>query len=198
LPAVCKQNAPLDNSRYFWLGAVATTQVEAVELRSTVEPFADPFAKRNMLVALSGLIGNPPELLELDELELLLELDELELLELELDELELLELDELELLLELEELLELDELELLLDVLPVLSISMPPARELLTTDVYWMTILPLLLALAANCWTFAIYCPPAVLKMSKAVSTCVPLIETLNVRDPAAAKKYSQKCRRTV
>jgi hypothetical protein len=71
------------------------------------------------------VIVPPPELLELEELELLLdELLELEELELLLDE--LLELEELELL--LDELLELEELELLLEdeLLALLVATMAP------------------------------------------------------------------------
>jgi len=134
--------------------------------------------------AIYGLAAVPPQLIAMTVVPpvvelLLLELDELELL-LELDELLELEL----LLLELELELELLELELP----PGFWISIPSNSDWFTTEVQTMTIWPLLLALVENCWIVAIYSPPAVLKMSKAASTCVPLIETLNVRSPAAPK----------
>src|SRR5215468_5558094 len=44
----------------------------------------------------------------------------------------------------------------------------------------------------------ALFWAPAVAKISKLVNTCVPLILTLKVRDPAVVKKVSAKCRRTV
>jgi hypothetical protein len=148
VPAVCRQYAPLDNSRYFRLGAETTAHPDEAESRLTVEPFAVPAAHRKRLVALSGDTVKPPELelLELDELEeLLLELDELLLDELlELDELELLEL-------------ELDELP------PVVWICMPLICALSITVVKRITICPPLLALVENCWILAMYSPPAVL-----------------------------------
>jgi hypothetical protein len=58
----------------------------------------------------------------------------------------------------------------------------------LITVVKAMTIWPLLLALAENCWTLAMYSPPAAAKMSKSVRTCVPLIVTLDSRAPAASQ----------
>src|ERR1035438_5788204 len=48
-----------------------------------------------------------------------------------------------------------------------------------------MVMTPLLGATSLNCSTTALYSPPAVAKMSKLVSTCVPSIRTLKVREPA-------------
>ena len=63
---------------------------------------------------------------------------------------------------------------------------MPETFALSFTFVNLMTTCPLPLAVAANCWTSAMFFPPASLKMSKLLSTCVPLIDTLNSRWPAA------------
>src|SRR5260370_9313113 len=60
-----------------------------------------------------------------------------------------------------------------------------------------MPIVPVPVAFVVNCCTVALLAAPAVAMMSKLVSTCVPLIETLNLRCPAAVQKISAKCRRT-
>ena len=64
------------------------------------------------------------------------------------------------------------------------SISIPLTSELFTTDVNTITNCPLEFAGSVNCWMLAMFCPPAAAKMSKFVSTCVPLMLTLNVARP--------------
>ena len=61
---------------------------------------------------------------------------------------------------------------------------MPFTSELLTTVVNTITYCPLEFAASENCWMLAMFCPPAVAKMSKSVSTGVLLMLTLNVRCP--------------
>jgi hypothetical protein len=72
---------------------------------------------------------------------------------------------------------------------------MPLMSALLTTDVNVITYWPLEFAASVNPWMLAMFCPPEAAKMSKLVSTCVPLVVTLNVREPAVVKKVSAKCR---
>src|SRR5215472_3468966 len=76
--------------------------------------------------------------------------------------------------------------------------SIPLTRELLTTDVNWITYCPLEFAVSVNCSITALFSAPAAAKMSKLVRTCVPLMLTLKVLDPADEKKVSAKCNRTV
>ena len=76
--------------------------------------------------------------------------------------------------------------------------SMPLTWALSLTVTNWMVIAPALLAVAVNDSATALYSPPAVAKMSKLVSTWVPLIRTLKVRDPAAVQYSSAKSRRTL
>src|SRR5215831_15662844 len=76
--------------------------------------------------------------------------------------------------------------------------SIPLSSELLTTEVNWTTYWPLELAFIVNCSMTALFCAPAVAKISKLVNTCVPLMLTSKVRDPAELKNVSAKCRRTV
>ena len=75
---------------------------------------------------------------------------------------------------------------------------MPLTWALSLTVTNWMVIAPLLGATAVNCSTTALYSPPAVAKMSKLVSTCVPLMRTLKMREPAVVQYSSAKCSRTV
>src|SRR3569833_1820693 len=75
--------------------------------------------------------------------------------------------------------------------------TIPLTSALSTTVVKAIIIWPLEFAAALNCWTFALNSPPAAAKMSKFVSTWLPLIETLKVRCPDAVWAYSAKCRRT-
>src|SRR5215510_5029757 len=77
-------------------------------------------------------------------------------------------------------------------------ISIPLTRELSLTLVNWITYWPLELAFTVNCWMIALFLAPAAAKISKLVSTCVPLMVTLKMREPAADQKVSAKCRRTV
>src|SRR5215831_17046622 len=77
-------------------------------------------------------------------------------------------------------------------------ISIPLTRELSLTVVNWITYWPLELAFTVNCWMIALFLAPATAKISKLVSTCVPLMVTLKMREPAADQKVSAKCRRTV
>src|SRR5260370_6496190 len=76
--------------------------------------------------------------------------------------------------------------------------SMPLIRALSVTVVKTRLIWPLALAVAVNCSITALFIAPAVAKMSKLVSTCVPLLDTLKMRWPAAVQNVSAKCRRTV
>src|SRR5215472_9542052 len=76
--------------------------------------------------------------------------------------------------------------------------SIPLTRELSFTVVNLITYWPLELAFTVNCSMTALFLAPAVAKMSKLVNTCVPLMLTLNTREPAADQKVSAKCRRTV
>src|SRR5580698_6877765 len=77
-------------------------------------------------------------------------------------------------------------------------ISMPLTWALSLTVTNWMVIVPVLDAVAVNGSITAMYSPPAAAKMSKSVSTWVPLISTLKVRDPAVVQYSSAKCSRTV
>src|SRR5260370_31161716 len=77
------------------------------------------------------------------------------------------------------------------------SISIPLINALLVTDVNVITNCPLEFAAAVNCWMFAMFCPPDAATMSKFVNTCVPLMLTLNTREPVVVKNVSAKCRRT-
>src|SRR5262250_780555 len=70
-------------------------------------------------------------------------------------------------------------------VIPGYCTSIPLTSELSFTEVNLITYCPLELALAVNCSITALFLAPAVAKMSKLVSTCVPLMVTLNIRDPA-------------
>src|SRR5689334_17790200 len=60
--------------------------------------------------------------------------------------------------------------------------SMPLMRALSVTVVNTITYWPLELALAVNDLMSARFWPPAVWKISKLASTCVPLMITLNTR----------------
>ena len=73
---------------------------------------------------------------------------------------------------------------------------MPLTWALSLTVTNWMVIAPALLAVAVNDSAAALNSPPAVAKMSKLVRTCVPLMRTLKVRDPAAVQYSSAKSRR--
>ena len=64
---------------------------------------------------------------------------------------------------------------------------MPLTWALSLTVVNWMVNVPLVGATAVNCSTTALYSPPAVAKMSKLDSTCVPSMETLKVRGPPSS-----------
>jgi len=75
---------------------------------------------------------------------------------------------------------------------------MPLISALFVTDVNVITYWPLEFAASVNCWMLAMFCPPDAATMSKFVSTCVPLIVTLNTREPVVVKNVSQKCKRTV
>ena len=75
---------------------------------------------------------------------------------------------------------------------------MPLTWALSLTVVNWMVNVPLVGATAVNCSTTALYSPPAVAKMSKLVSTCVPSMETLKIREPAVVQYSSAKCSRIV
>ena len=63
--------------------------------------------------------------------------------------------------------------------------SMALTFALSFTVVKAIVILPLASAVALNDWTFALFAPPAVAKMSKLLSTCWPLMLTLKRRWPA-------------
>src|SRR5215472_13202776 len=76
--------------------------------------------------------------------------------------------------------------------------SIPLTRELSFTVVNWITYWPLALAFTVNCSMTALFLAPVVAKISKLVNTCVPLIVTLNTREPDAVQKVSAKCKRTV
>ena len=65
---------------------------------------------------------------------------------------------------------------------------MPLMSALFVTDVNVITICPLAFAVAVNCWMLAMFSPPEAFTMSKFVSTCVPLMLTLNTREPAVVK----------
>ena len=75
---------------------------------------------------------------------------------------------------------------------------MPLTWALSLTVVNWMVILPVLSAATVNCSTTALYSAPAVARMSKLVSTCLPLMVTLKMREPAVVQYSSAKCSRTV
>ena len=75
---------------------------------------------------------------------------------------------------------------------------MPLISALFVVDVNLIVICPLASAVAVNCWMLAMFCPPDAATMSKFVSTCVPLMLTLNTREPLVVKNVSQKCKRTV
>src|SRR5215470_1096425 len=77
-------------------------------------------------------------------------------------------------------------------------ISIPLTRELSFTVVNWITYWPLALAFAVNCSMIALFLAPAAAKISKLLNTCVPLMLTLKIREPAADQKVSAKCSRTV
>src|SRR5262249_25101615 len=77
-------------------------------------------------------------------------------------------------------------------------ISIPLTRELSFTVVNWITYWPFALAFTVNCSMTALFLAPVVAKISKLVNTCVPLIVTLNIREPAAVQNVSAKCKRTV
>src|SRR5215831_7564322 len=77
-----------------------------------------------------------------------------------------------------------------------ISIPLTSARSFVGVNV--ITNWPLELALAVNCSITALFCAPAVAKISKLVSTCVPLMLTLNTRELAAVQNVSAKCSRTV
>ena len=66
--------------------------------------------------------------------------------------------------------------------------SMPLTWALSLTVTNWMVIAPALLAVAVNDSATPLNSPPAVAKMSKLVSTWVPLMRTLNVLEPAAVQ----------
>src|SRR3984885_12482543 len=68
------------------------------------------------------------------------------------------------------------------------SISMPLMSALFVTDVNVITICPLAFAVAVNCWMLAIFSPLEAFTMSKFASTCVPLMLTLNTREPVVEK----------
>ncbi len=74
---------------------------------------------------------------------------------------------------------------------------MPLTWALSLTDTNWMVTAPALLAVAVNDSATALNSPPAVAKMSKLVSTCVPLMRTLKVLDPAVVQYSSAKSSRT-
>ena len=81
---------------------------------------------------------------------------------------------------------------------PAGETSMPLTWALSLTVTNWMVIAPALLAVAVNDSATPLNSPPAVAKMSKLVSTWVPLMRTLKVRDPAAVQYSSAKSSRTV
>lgn len=62
---------------------------------------------------------------------------------------------------------------------------MPLTWALSLTVTKEMVIFPVLSAVAVNCSTTALYSAPAVARMSKLVSTWLPLMMTLKVREPA-------------
>src|SRR5712691_1121611 len=66
--------------------------------------------------------------------------------------------------------------------------SIPLINELLTTEVNVITYWPVELAFSVNCSMTALFLAPAAAKISKLVNTCVPLMLTLKVREPAAEK----------
>ena len=75
---------------------------------------------------------------------------------------------------------------------------MPLAMELFTTEVNPMVIVPAEDAVALNDLVTAMNSPPAAAQMSNLLSTWVPLIATLNTREPAELNMYSTKSSRTV
>src|SRR5260370_32836940 len=81
---------------------------------------------------------------------------------------------------------------------PLLIISIPLDLALSLTVTYWITNWPLGFAFALNCSTIALFLAPAAAIMSKLVSTCVPLIKTLNTRCPAVLQQKSAKRNRQV
>ena len=81
---------------------------------------------------------------------------------------------------------------------PLGVISMPLTWALSLTVTNWMVTAPALLAVAVNDSATALNSPPAVAKMSKLVSTWVPLMRTLKVRDPAVVQYSSAKSSRTL
>src|SRR6516164_606265 len=82
--------------------------------------------------------------------------------------------------------------------IPGYCTSIPLTSELSFTEVNLITYCPLELAFAVNCSINALFLAPAVAKMSKLVNTCVPLMATSKMRDPAEVQKVSAKCSRTV
>jgi transposase len=69
---------------------------------------------------------------------------------------------------------------------PVVYISIPLIMALFTTEVKLMVMVPVAEAVAVNVSAMAMFSPPAADQMSKLLSTWVPLMATLNTRDPAA------------
>ncbi len=73
--------------------------------------------------------------------------------------------------------------------------SIPLARELSFTVVHWINYWPLAFAFSVNCSIRALFLAPALANISKLVNTCVPLMLTLNIREPAEDRGCSDHLR---
>src|SRR5260370_5472419 len=80
---------------------------------------------------------------------------------------------------------------------PAAITSMPLTSALSVTVVNLITYWPLASAATSNSLITALLAAPAAAKISKLASTCVPLIETLNTREPAVVWNVSAKGTRT-